>query len=136
MGLSYRKHLLIRGNRTNNYAEAGMRILKDLVFSRVKAYNLVQMFSFVTECLELYYTRKILSVAHNRYEHHISLKFQGIKCSGISKSQIQPLHEASGTYLVSSQTEHGVKYLVDMKLGACSRPNGQDGSHVPIRQLL
>ena len=63
--LCYRKHLLVRGNQTNNYAEAGMRILKDLVFSRVKAYNLVQMFSFVTECLELYYTRKILSVAHN-----------------------------------------------------------------------
>ena len=61
--LCYRKHLLVRGNQTNNYAEAGMRILKDLVFSRVKAYNLVQMFSFVTECLELYYTRKILSVA-------------------------------------------------------------------------
>ena len=105
-----------------------MRILKDLVFSRVKAYNLVQMFGFVTVCLELYYTRKILSVAHNRYEHHISLKFQGIKCSGISKSQIQPLHEANGAYLVSSQTEQGVKYLVDMKLGACSCTAGQDGS--------
>ena len=75
--------------KSNNYAEAGMRILKDLVFSRVKAYNLVQMFSFVTECLELYYSRKISSVAHNRFEHHISLKFQGIKCSSISKSQIE-----------------------------------------------
>jgi hypothetical protein len=31
----YRKHILVRGNQTNNYAEAGIRILKDLVFSRV-----------------------------------------------------------------------------------------------------
>ena len=126
--LCYRKHLLVRGNETNNCAEAGMRILKDLVFSRVKAYNLVQMFSFVTECLELYYSRKILSVAHNRFDHHISLKFQGIKCSGISKSQIQQLDEANGTYLVNSQSERGVKYLIDMKLGVCSCNAGQDGS--------
>ena len=126
--LCYRKHLLVRGNQTNNYAEAGMRILKDLVFSRVKAYNLVQMFSFVTECLELYYSRKILSVAHNRFEHHISLKFQGIKCSGISEDQVQQLDESNSTYLVNSQTERGVKYLVDMKLGVCSCKAGQDGS--------
>ena len=118
----------MRGNQTNNYAEAGMRILKDLIFSRVKAYNLVQMFSFVTECLELYYTRKILSVAHNRYEHHISLRFQGIKCSGIAKGHIQQLDEANSTYLVNSQTERGVKYLVDIKIGVCSCTAGQDGS--------
>ena len=89
----------MRGNQTNNYAEAGMRILKYLVFSRVKAYNLVQMFSFVTEYLELYYSRKILSVAHNRFEHHISIKFQGVKCSGISHSQIEHLDEANCTYI-------------------------------------
>ena len=117
----------VRGNQTNNYAEAGMRILKDLVFSRVKAYNLVQMFSFVTDCLELYYSKKILSVAHNRFEHHISLKFQGIKCSGISENHIEKLDEVNGTYLVSSQTECGVKYLVDIKLGVCSCNAGQDG---------
>lgn len=34
----YRKHLLIRGNHT---------ILKELVFSHVKAFNLVQMFIFI-----------------------------------------------------------------------------------------
>ena len=86
------------------------------------------MFSFVTECLELYYSRKILSVAHNRFEHHISLKFQGIKCSGISEDQVQQLDESNSTYLVNSQTERGVKYLVDMKLGVCSCKAGQDGS--------
>lgn len=40
----YRKHLLVRDNHTNNYAEAGFRILKDLIFNRIKAYNIVQMF--------------------------------------------------------------------------------------------
>lgn len=50
----YRTSLHIRGNHTNNYAEAGIRILKELVFSRVKAHNVVQMFSFITEVFEMY----------------------------------------------------------------------------------
>jgi len=30
----YRKDILLRGNHTNNYAEAGIKILKELIFSR------------------------------------------------------------------------------------------------------
>ena len=126
--ICYRHHLLVRGNHTNNYAEAGFRVLKDLIFNRVKAYNLVQMFSFVTECLELYYTRKLLSVAHNRMDRYISLKFQGINSAGISAEHISTLNEDLHSFLVDSQTERGVKYLVDMALGVCSCTAGQDGS--------
>ena len=67
----------IRGNHTNNYAEAGIKILKELVFSRVKAYNLVQMFSFVTGVMDIYYNKKILSLANNRVETYVALRFQG-----------------------------------------------------------
>ena len=31
----FQSTLLIRGNHTNNYAESGIRILKDLIFGRV-----------------------------------------------------------------------------------------------------
>jgi len=126
--LCYRKHLLVRGNHTNNYAEAGIRIVKDLVFNRVKAYNVVQMFSFVTECLEMYYSRRLLSVAHNRVDRYISIKYQGMKCSGIAFDQISVLDKNEQTYLVESQTDRGVKYFVDMSVGICSCMAGQDGS--------
>ena len=126
--ICYRHNLLVRGNHTNNYAEAGIRILKELIFSRVKAYNLVQMFSFITECMEIYYSRKLLSVAHNRMDRYVSLKFQGVKSAGISAEQIVKLDIDACTYLVNSQTEREVKYLVDMSLGVCSCTAGQDGS--------
>ena len=126
--LCYRNHLLVRGNHTNNYAEAGVRIIKELVFNRVKAYNLVQMFCFVTECLEMYYSRKLLSVAHNRVDRYISLKYQGMKCTGIGAEKITMLDKDEQTYLVESQTERGVKYLVDMSVGICSCTGRQDGS--------
>ena len=47
----FRSTALIQGNHTNNYAEAGMRVLKELIFGQVKAYNLIQMFQFVTEIM-------------------------------------------------------------------------------------
>ncbi len=66
--------------RRNN---SGKKRLKELIFSGVKAYNHVQMFSFITECMELYYCRKLLSAAHNRLDRYISLKYQGLNCSKI-----------------------------------------------------
>ena len=126
--LCYRTHLLVRGNHTNNYAEAGVRIVKKLIFNRVKAYNIIQMFTFVTECLELYYTRKLLSVAHNRIDCFVSLKYQGINCACIGIDKIQIYDKTEQTYLVESQSERGVRYLVDMSVGVCSCTGGQDGS--------
>ena len=70
---SYRRSIITRGNHTNNYAEAGIRILKDLVFARVKAYNLVQMFYFIVATMDLYYKRKLLNIANNRLHSYIAL---------------------------------------------------------------
>ena len=84
------------------------------------------MFSFITECLELYYTRKLLSAAHSRIDRYVSLKFQGIKCATVSQESITKLD--SNSYLINSQTEVGVKYLVDMEIGVCSCNAGRDGS--------
>ena len=53
--LSYRTEKLMRGNHTNNYAESGMRVLKEIIFGCVKAYNLVQMFEFITKTMDMYY---------------------------------------------------------------------------------
>ena len=57
----YRRRILLRGNHTNNYSEAGMKILKELIFSRVKSYNMVQVFHFLSETLESYYCRRLYS---------------------------------------------------------------------------
>ena len=87
--LCFRTNLPVRGNHTNNYSEASIGILKELIFSRIKAYNLVQMFEFATEALELYHQRKLLSVAHNRVDHYISVKYRGLNASKIPKEHIQ-----------------------------------------------
>lgn len=44
--IAYHSELCMRGKHTNNYSEANVRILKDRVFERTRAYNLVQLFQF------------------------------------------------------------------------------------------
>ena len=85
----YRTTIPIRGNHTNNYAEAGIIILKELIFSRVKAYNLVQMFSFITEIMEMFYQKKLLSLANNRIETYVALRFQGITSQKVAREDIK-----------------------------------------------
>ena len=122
----FRSTALIRGNHTNNYAEAGMRVLKELIFGRVKAYNLIQMFQFVTEIMERYYKSKLLSIAYTRVDRFISLRYQGLNAKQYSKDSITKLSDS--TFSVPSKTERGVKYWVDMSIGQCTCPQGKDGS--------
>ena len=57
------QHLLIRGNHTNNYSESGIKIFKELVFGRVKAYNLIEMVTYVIDTMEMYYQRRLIHLA-------------------------------------------------------------------------
>ena len=64
----------MRGINTSNYAESGIQILKDIVFRRAKASNLVQLFEFLTVTFELYYERRLLAVAHNGQVYIITVQ--------------------------------------------------------------
>ncbi len=53
-------------------------------------------------------------------DRYVSLKFQGVKSAGISMEHISTVDKDDCTFLVDSQSERGIKYLVDMTLGVCS----------------
>ncbi len=84
----FRKNVLIRGNNTNNYAEAGIKILKEFVFSRVKAFNLVQMFTFIYDVMDLYYQKKLIAISNHRFDTYIALRFQGLISNKVLKENI------------------------------------------------
>ena len=91
--MGYREQLLVRGNQTNNYAESGIKIVKELVFSRVKAYNLIEMISFVVDTMDSCYKCNLLHLVNNRIERCISLCFFGMKSSTIAKENIAPTQD-------------------------------------------
>jgi len=55
-----------RGHHTNNYCEASVRLYKDVILSRCKAYNLVTLVDFTCRNVEEYYVRWLLKFAHSR----------------------------------------------------------------------
>jgi len=55
----YRQDVALRGHNTNNRVESSIRIIKDRIFSRLKAFNLVQLVDFFVTQLESYYERRL-----------------------------------------------------------------------------
>lgn len=86
------------------------------------------MFQFVTEGFETYMKRKLLSVAHNRYDNFISHKYKGLLAEKIDKSSIKVLDSFKKMFLVNSSKDSKISYRVDMEIGTCSCETGQNGS--------
>jgi len=56
----YRKNLQIHGHNTNNIVEASIRIFKDIVLERCKAFNAAALFDIVFNVLENYRKRRLI----------------------------------------------------------------------------
>ena len=131
--LSHRVTSMTRGNNTNNYAEAAMRVLKEMIFGRVKAYNLIQMFEFITTTMETYYCNRLLDIAHSRYRPGISLRYRELTRN---RQNITTKFARDSVYTVeekvpsSKDSESSVcmEYVVDMELGTCSCTVGCSGA--------
>ena len=88
---------------------------------------MVQVFHFLTDTLESYHCRKLISVSNNRLDSYIALKFKGLHAAKISKECIQQT-ECKNVYIVQSKTDRTMSYTVDMIVGVCTCPQGIDGS--------
>lgn len=62
--VSDRLDLLTRGNNTNNITEASIRILKDVILQRCKAFNACALVDFITFIFENYFQRRIITYAN------------------------------------------------------------------------
>ena len=125
--LALRKHLMLRGNNTNNISEAGITILKEIIFQRVQAFNLVQIFDFITITLETYFEQRLLATAHLRLDSHLALQFKGMGISNLPPAFITPVDPKKGLYAVQSTSKKKMSYTVDISLGVCECPTGIQG---------
>ena len=125
--LAYRNLASIRGSNTNNIAEAGIRVLKEIVFGRVKAYNLLQMFDFITTTMEIYYANRLLDVAHSRYRPGTLLRYKELDKQ---QHHIVSVKHVRASYYVVYERKEGqtLKHTVEMEFGICSCPTGSTGA--------
>ena len=113
----YRHELPTRGNNTNNYADAAMRILKEQIFERVRAYNVVQLLDFLVTRVSSYYERRLTDLANGRVDVTVSRKYlpggSSIPATSITKI-------GAHYYEVKSETKEDTKYNVDTEIGVCT----------------
>ena len=135
----FRDNSLMRGIDTNNYAESGIRILKDIIFKRIKAYNLIQLFEFLTITFEVYYERRLLAIAYNRVDRYISLRYKGLGAKKVDQNDIKESTESTYMFKVKSRTR-SIEYEVDTERWTCTCSIGRTGrdflSDAPFSNLV
>ena len=110
-------------HNTNNLVESSFRYAKEIQFNRLKAFNLPDMLSLILDKSE-FYSNKCVDAGNNRIESWLKNCHSRyvIKRSNIDADKIVQL--GPDTYLVPSETQSDVSYVVDMVLRCCSCPQG------------
>lgn len=128
-----RSSLPIHGNNTNNFVEAAMRVLKDQVLMRTKAFNMVQLADFIVMRMDSYYQRRCIDVANNMTQDHSHSKF--LATSKLQQCpQITKLNDTD--FEVTSFTNSTIVYTVDMDAGFCSCHMGCTGGPCKHQELV
>ena len=80
--------------------------------------------------MELYYQHRLLSLASNRLDHFVSLKYTlaGVKLGSTSFDDVTATEEDPDVYMVRSHTDPHNHWIVDLQLGECSCPVGYNGT--------
>ncbi|XP_064622685.1 uncharacterized protein LOC135484914 [Lineus longissimus] len=120
----FRDDMPIRGNNTNNFCEAAMRVLKEKILLRMKAYNALQLVEFVVTRLESFYERRLVDVANNRLDYVRHSKYFPVD-NKVSLSDIKQL--SSNVYTVPSETKKDTIYTVNTEVGLCTCHIGKNG---------
>lgn len=133
--LLYRLTLLTRHNNTNAYAEATIRILKDVVLSRTKAFNVVALVEFCGTIWNKYFIGRLLNFANGRRAEPL-LGYAGL-CKRMEKIDLEEIKQIDHqTFAVPSATHSDAKYTIDVTLGVCSCPSGCEGRFCKHQAIL
>ena len=122
-----RQDVIIRGNNTNNYSESTMRVLKDIVLSRTKAFNVVALVDFCSTVLKAYLVRRLLAFAHGRRANP-RLVYAEL-CDRMRHVDTEAIAVVDdNTYHVPSCSRASTVYTVDALFGLCACVSGQTGA--------
>lgn len=123
--LAFRNHVT-RGHNTNNYSEITVRIFKDNVLCRVKAYNVISLVDLTCTALEKYYINRLREFSNARNSSaRLFLQTLIKRTVYLRKEDITQL--SLYEYIVPSEKNVGEMYSVNINDGLCSCPLGQLG---------
>ena len=109
-------------------------IFNSMILQNIRAYNLIELFKFITEDLAMYFQRKLLALAFGKTQNlHLAPRCFG--ATGLIIVQLSMITQNSSDpckFLVPSRSDSGVTYEVNCQTGICSclmRSNGNPCAH-------
>lgn len=116
----------MHGHHTNNFSEVNVRIFKDIVLSRNKAYNAIALVDFICTSMEEYYIRRLRNFVNGRTDKsRLLFQDQLHRAAHITKNCIELVDD--DLYKVK-QKDSSDFYEVNVSVGYCSCPVGKYGS--------
>ncbi|KAJ8043335.1 hypothetical protein HOLleu_10379 [Holothuria leucospilota] len=120
-----RQELKTRGNNTTAYCEAAIRILKDKIFHRLKAYNICQLTDFILTHLEDYNIRKLTDISNNCLSANL-LVSRFYPCA--KDVQMESIDQVGDKEFRVRSAKGNEVYDVNMEIGICTCPSGRTGT--------
>ncbi|XP_037502514.1 uncharacterized protein LOC119376918, partial [Rhipicephalus sanguineus] len=130
----YRSEVMTRGHNTYNIAEASIRILKDIVLSRTKAFNAVALLESILQVWETCFQARILRHANDCIPSHHILCHNLLKRmpDGAAETIV---YQGNQCYMVPSAKKNDV-YEVYGDTGICTCPAGNTGAFCKHQALV
>jgi len=117
----------MHGNHTNNFCEASVRLYKDEVLRRCKAYNTTSLVDFTVNDLERYYIRRLRMFANSRNPSAQLLLEKQIRKSLYVDDICKIKVITENLYMVPSSKDPNTYYDVNSTVGLCSCLDGRYG---------
>lgn len=130
--LLFRPDFETKGHNTNNYSEASIRILKDIVLRRTKPSMLLPLWN---SWLSLGYRRRIIDHAHSCVAGNRRLYEKLLKRLSES-ARYKTVYCRSGLNVIPSGCEDGKTYEVDSSIGLCTCHSDQQGAFSKHQALV
>lgn len=119
-----RQQYTTRGHNTNNFAEASIRIIKDIVLCRTKAFNVVALSDFIVNVWENFLSLKLLEFANGRRN--------SVLWSRLNKTYDVPFDEciqiSTTLFSLPSLSKQNIMYEVNCDVGYCTCQRGRTGA--------
>ena len=121
-------NVLTRKNNTNNYAEATFRVVKDIILTRLKAFNPLLLLDFIVVDLEKYYSGRLINAAFGRLEKSYNLFEKVIDKAAVIECKDDIIQEVKERiYKVRSSKKTDCYDEVISDIGLCSCFSSQQG---------
>jgi len=131
----FRAELPIGGHHTKNYSEASVRVLKDVVLERTKAFNSVSLADYIATGWETYLQTRLARFAYRKNNQGSLMYNDLLKRMPVELAE-KILVIDEDTYHVPSSKDGEPTYEVTVSVGACTCRAGAAGAFCKHQALV